>query len=620
MARCKGVFRRGLRRLRWGLSSLDPRRDGEVRHQAVVREAHKQYAETINKLMLSLLSVSFFCLLTIFGSPDRVLLKEDSTIKIPFTDTVMPFVGFSIVAPFLLIVLTVYLHIFFGYGLDCERERQSINQRLVGTNEPPIEGIPTLFSLPNLFSSMLTGLVLYGLVPLVLGSLTWKAAARSDMALPQFPNVPLLPLLMYVTVFVTCYLMLLVLWRCLAYPRLWQTPVHCVILLLIIGLMVVVAYTRDSWFPRRLNLEHAELPRTSLHGKDLRDAYAKSANLQETVLDQAYLERADLSGTNLEDARLWNARLASARLPRANLVKARLPGADLRDADLTGANLTGADLTGAILTGATLTGATLTGTNLGGADLRGAHLPLNLRDAHLIDADLTGATLTRADLTGADLKRAKLQGADLRDADLTDADLRDADLRGASLMGASLTGADLRRAKLRGAYLVGADLKRAKLQGADLRDAYLTDVDLPSVDLRDADLRDAYLTGAKLQGADLRGASLTGAYLTGADLPSADLRDADLRGAYLAGANLQDANLQDTDLRGAYLAGLAGADLAGTTLTGAYLTGANLETVTGLTQDQVDKACWDDTTTLPTTTKWTKRVEPCPPASSPPPQ
>ena len=336
MARCKGIFRRSLRRLRRGLSSLDPRRDGEPRHQAVVREAHKQYSETINKIMLTLLGVSFFCLLTIFGSPDRVLLKEDSTIKIPFTDTLMPFVGFSIVAPFLLIVLTVYLHIFFGYGLDCERERRSINQRLVGTNEPPIEGIPTLFSLPNLFSSVLTGFVLYGLVPLVLGSLTWKAAARSDMAFPQFPNVPLLPILMYVTGFVTCSLMFLVLWRCLAYPRLWRTPVHCVILLLIIGLMVVVAYTRAPWFPRRLNLEHAELPRTSLHGKDLRDAYAKSANLQETLLEQACLEGADLSGANLEDARLWKARLASARLPRANLVKARLPGADLTNADADG--------------------------------------------------------------------------------------------------------------------------------------------------------------------------------------------------------------------------------------------------------------------------------------------
>src|SRR5262245_44013645 len=64
------------------------------RHPDVVREAHKQFSETINKIMLTLLSVSFFCLLAIFGSPDRVLLTEDSTIKIPLTDALMPFVGF----------------------------------------------------------------------------------------------------------------------------------------------------------------------------------------------------------------------------------------------------------------------------------------------------------------------------------------------------------------------------------------------------------------------------------------------------------------------------------------------------------------------------------------------
>jgi hypothetical protein len=361
MARCKEVFRRSLRRLRRGVSSLDPRRDGEPRHPAVVREAHKQYSETINKIMLTLLSVSFFCLLTIYGSPDRVLLKEDSTIKIPFTDTLMPFVGFSIVAPILLIVLTVYLHIFFGYGLDCERERQSI-KNVVGTNEPPIEGIPTLFSLPNLFSAVLTSFVLYGLVPFVLGSLTWKAAARSDLTLPLFPDMAFPLILMYVTGFVTCCLMVLLLWRCLAYPRLWKTPVHCVILLPLIGLMVV-AYTRDSLFPRRLGLEHAELPRAWLNGKDMRDAHAKSANLKEALLEQACLERADLTSADLTDARLWNACLASAHLPRANLVNAHLPGADLTRTNLTGANLTDADLTGADLTGACLTDATLKGPN-----------------------------------------------------------------------------------------------------------------------------------------------------------------------------------------------------------------------------------------------------------------
>ena len=349
---------------------------------------------------MTLLSVSLFCLLTIYGSPDRVLLKEDSTIKIPFTDTLMPFVGFSIVAPILLIVLTVYLHIFFGYGLDCERERQSINKNVVGTNEPPIEGIPTLFSLPNPFSAVLTSFVLYGLVPFVLGSLTWKAAARSDMALPL--------VLMYVTGFVSCSLVFLLLRRWPASPRLWKTPVSCVILLLIIGLMVVLANTRDSWFRRQLHLEHAELPQAWLSGKDMRDAHAKSANLKEALLEQACLERADLTSADLTDARLWNACLARAHLPRANLVNAHLPGANLTRADLTHANLTDADLRGADLTGATLTDATLTRATL--------------TDATLTRTNLTNATLTRANLTRANLTGANLTGANLKTVtDLTQA-------------------------------------------------------------------------------------------------------------------------------------------------------------------------------------------------------
>src|SRR5215470_14211826 len=36
----------------------------EVRHKDVVREAHKQYSETLNRTMLALLGIAFFCLLT----------------------------------------------------------------------------------------------------------------------------------------------------------------------------------------------------------------------------------------------------------------------------------------------------------------------------------------------------------------------------------------------------------------------------------------------------------------------------------------------------------------------------------------------------------------------------
>jgi hypothetical protein len=104
-----------------------PRRAWEVRHKDVVREAHKQFSETINKTMLALLGVALFCLLTTIGSPDKLLLAPDSTIKVPFADAPMSFLGFIVVTPFLLIVLAIYLHLFYGYWLDCERERQEIN-------------------------------------------------------------------------------------------------------------------------------------------------------------------------------------------------------------------------------------------------------------------------------------------------------------------------------------------------------------------------------------------------------------------------------------------------------------------------------------------------------------
>ena len=52
-----------------------------------MREAHKQYSETLNKTMLTLLGVALFCLLTTIDSPDKLLLAADSTIKVPFADT-----------------------------------------------------------------------------------------------------------------------------------------------------------------------------------------------------------------------------------------------------------------------------------------------------------------------------------------------------------------------------------------------------------------------------------------------------------------------------------------------------------------------------------------------------
>jgi hypothetical protein len=237
-----GLFVDGVRALKRGMMRLwdrsqaplcwwypVPRRDWEVRHQDVVREAHKQYSETINKVMFTLLGVALFCLLMVLSSSDhKLLLATDSTIKVPVADAPLSFVGFIVVAPFLLLVLTVYLHIFFGYWLDCEWERQYINRKLI----PPIEGIPTLFSFPDAVSRFLTGVIFYWLVPLVLGAIAWKAWADRTMGLP----------LTYVGGFVTVALVFLQIRRCPDHQRTWWTRLSYTILTLIIGLMVLATW------------------------------------------------------------------------------------------------------------------------------------------------------------------------------------------------------------------------------------------------------------------------------------------------------------------------------------------------------------------------------------------
>jgi len=247
----------------------------EVRHKDVVREAHKQYSETLNRTMLALLGIAFFCLLTALGSPDKLLLAADSTIKVPFADAPMSFFGFIVVAPFLLIVLLIYLHIFYGYWIACERERQYINQRLI----PPIEGMPTLFSLPAVAPRVLTKFIFYWLVPLVLGVITWKAWAFPAMGRP----------LTYVSGVVIIALVLLQLRRRSHPQSTGWTCLYCTPLFLVISLMVLVTFSPQS-FHRPLYLFRAALSDAWLGGVDMRYASLGFANLQ-----RAYLQGADLT-------------------------------------------------------------------------------------------------------------------------------------------------------------------------------------------------------------------------------------------------------------------------------------------------------------------------------------
>jgi hypothetical protein len=306
-------------------------------YQKVVQQAHEKFSETVRLAMLSLLGFALFCLLITFSAPDSSLVVADPTIKMPFADIQVSFQSFLILAPFLLIVIMLYLHIFYGYWLDLETDLQHLMLSRK-SSEPPIERLPTLFSLDHPVPRLLTAFIFYWLVPLVLVAITSKAAARLVWGLP----------LAFITSLVVAILVFLQIRRCPA-PQRQRNRGHWIVMAFIVAWLVAITFN-PLWLERELNIFQADFKGKWLPGVDLHNAYAALANLQEANLQEA----------NLQGAQLWGAQLQGAELRGANLQGAQLQGAELRGANLQGAQLWGARLHSADLRGANLFGAQLT--------------------------------------------------------------------------------------------------------------------------------------------------------------------------------------------------------------------------------------------------------------------
>ena len=107
-------------------------------------------------------------------------------------------------------------------------------------------------------------------------------------------------------------------------------------------------------------------------------------------------------------------------------------------------------------------------------------------------------------------------------------------------------------------------------------------------------------------GMEVRGLNLTGARLRQADLSltvmnrtrfsRADMRDVEAYGGVFSGSNFAGADLTNASFVGAYL---DGSTLSGARLNGTNLSGAQLSRVIGLTQSQLNQACGDNATVLP---------------------
>lgn len=118
----------------------------------------------------------------------------------------------------------------------------------------------------------------------------------------------------------------------------------------------------------------------------------------------------------------------------------------------------------------------------------------------------------------------------------------------------------------------------------------------PGCDLFQAKL--SYQDGQKLNlsGARLRQSDLSLSTYDEVNLSGANLSVANLFGARFNRANFTNTNLQNATAVGTFF---GASNLAGADLTGANLSGADLKIARGLTQAQLNTACGDASTKLP---------------------
>lgn len=114
-------------------------------------------------------------------------------------------------------------------------------------------------------------------------------------------------------------------------------------------------------------------------------------------------------------------------------------------------------------------------------------------------------------------------------------------------------------------------------------------------DLFQIDLSYQNISGHDFAGSRIRQSNFSVAVADRASFRGANLSLANLFGIRAGRADFTDANLEGATLVGGYF---HGARFSGAVLDGANLSGADLDGAVGLTQDQLNTACGDATTTL----------------------
>jgi len=171
-------------------------------------------------------------------------------------------------------------------------------------------------------------------------------------------------------------------------------------------------------------------------------------------------------------------------------------------------------------------------------------------------------------------------------------------LDGSDFTRANLSGADFSYTDLRHSIFAGANMTKAKLIRTLLNNAAADNANFERVEGYRAVFQDVRANGASFKSGELQRANFAGAQLRGANFEKADLSRVAFDKAIITGANFVYANLSRAVLSSAVFED--GLDFKNAFFLFARIEGVDLSQALNLTQQQMDMACGDDATKLPT--------------------
>lgn len=185
-----------------------------------------------------------------------------------------------------------------------------------------------------------------------------------------------------------------------------------------------------------------------------------------------------------------------------------------------------------------------------------------------------------------DLSNKRMNGVTLKNADFAGSIFNNSNLSGGQFDGSNLTGAHFKKALL---YRIEG--QKVMMANAVLEDATLTEAHVTESVLRKANLRRADMSRGQFQNNDFSGADMESV-----KAPEVNFEGSNFEGAHLDHMNLEKAVLDESKLKDV---SFGYALMTDASMTGADLSGAKLSNVQGLNQEQLNTACGNVNTQLP---------------------